>query len=206
MNQPSPTHPSQVHIPRSGDKPILLLDMDGPLADFDLAFYRLITKLDFEVDLHSLKDPRRKRFMTENMRYKDEAEWARNHVNTSRWFLDLPVTAGALEGVPELEKHFDVWVCTKPLEVNRHCRDDKAAWLRGYFPQLEHKLIIAPTKSMVHGDILLDDAPKNDCAEIATWTAVLFPDTFNIQPGCGWEYLPRWTWGDPVEKLLAEVK
>lgn len=202
MNQVYPQAKSEIHIPRAGDKPILLLDMDGPLANFDKAFYDFVRRSRFTLELDGLDDPRRQRFMTQNMPIDSERQYARRHVDSTRWFLELPVTDGALDGVPILMEHFDVWVCTKPLEANVNCRDDKARWLRLWFPQLEPKLIIAPTKSMVHGDILLDDAPKFDCMEIATWEPVLFPDVFNVQPGCGWEHLPRWTWGDPVEDLL----
>lgn len=201
FTDPSP----QVHIPRPTNNPVLLLDMDGPLANFDLKFYNLCKQMGFTLDIEGLDDPNRKRFMTENMPIKSEREWARNQINSTRWFLDLPVTAGALDGVKELAEYFDIWVCTKPLEANSRCRDDKARWLQGYFPQLEHKMIIAPTKSFVHGDILLDDAPNFDCIELATWQPVLFPDTFNEQPDTGWSSLPRWTWGDDVQDLLERL-
>ena len=195
----------EIHVPVS-DKPVLLLDMDGPLANFDLAFYQFVKRMRYTLDIESLDDPNRQRFMTQNMPLASERQAARREVDTSRWFLHLPVVPEAIEGVRELEQHFDVWVCTKPLEANRHCRDDKAAWLRGFFPQLENKLIIAPTKSLVHGAILLDDAPKHDCLARASWSPVLFPDVFNIQPGCGWEHLPRWKWGDPIRDLVKHAE
>ena len=202
MNSPYPNVTSLTHTPRSSDKPILLLDMDGPLAAFDQAFLSFVRRMRFTIDLDGLDDPRRQRFMTQNMPIHAEREYARKHVDTTRWFLELTPTEGAIRGVRQLEEHFDVWVCTKPLEANVNCRDDKARWLRNFFPQLEPKLIIAPTKSLIHGDILLDDAPKFDCMEMATWKPVLFPDVFNVQPGCGWEHLPRWTWGDDINPLL----
>lgn len=183
------------------NKPVLLLDMDGPLANFDLAFWNMCQNHGFELNITSLKDPNRKRFMTENIIDPAQAMAARTIVNTSRWFIDLPVTIGALEGVQTLMEHFDVWVCTKPLEVNPWCRDDKGAWLRMYFPDLEHKMILAPKKSMVVGDILLDDAPAHGCIPNAVWTPVVFPDTFNGL-GSEWEKLPTWTWGDPLENLF----
>src|SRR5690606_26027440 len=105
----------------------------------------------------------------------------------------LPVTPGAQEGVDALMAvGVDVWVCTKPLEVNPTCRDEKGAWLREHFPMLEKRLIIAPDKSLVMGDILLDDAPSLEWARRATWMPVVFDAPFN-RAGSIWERLPRWT-------------
>ena len=183
-------------------KPILLLDMDGPIADFDLAFWQYCQEQGFELNIDSLDDPNRKRFMTENFVHDDERLEARRQIDTTRWFIDLPVTKGAAEGVPELVKVFDVWVCTKPLEVNPYCRDDKGAWLRNHFPYLEHKMILAPKKSLVLGDILLDDAPEPSCIPYAAWKPVVFPSVFNRE-GSVWEELPTWHWGDDPEILLT---
>lgn len=182
-------------------RPTLLLDMDGPLADFDLHFWSMCEKAGFHIDLDSLDDPRRKRFLTDNMRYDRHRQLARNYVEDSCWFRYLPITEGASRGVPELMEHFDVWVCTKPLEANRTCRDDKAMWLRRHFPELEHRLIIAPDKSLVHGSVLLDDAPKWKWIGRASWMPVLFLQPYNA-PGTSLGRLGRhWSWGDPLDLL-----
>lgn len=182
------------------EKPILLLDQDGPLADFDLAFYNMCVERGWELDIDSLDDPKRQRFMTDNMPNPRQRSAARCIVNETRWFRDLPVTEGALEGVPKLMEMFDVWVCTKPLEVNKHCRDDKAMWLRWWFPKLEHRLIITPDKSMVNGAILLDDAPRIEWCEQAVWNPVIFRSGFN-GAGSEWELYVQWDWSQPVEEL-----
>jgi 5'(3')-deoxyribonucleotidase len=183
------------------EKPVLLLDMDGPIADFDLAFWNFCQDKGFTLDIKSLNDPKRQRFMTENFVYSSQRSLARKRIDTTHWFRDLPVTPGALDGVPMLMEVFDVWVCTKPLEVNPWCRDDKGAWLREHFPDLEHKMIIAPKKSLVRGDILLDDAPALTCIPEANWIPVVFPSVFNGEHSL-WHGLPTWTWGDDPKRLL----
>jgi 5'-nucleotidase len=124
-------------------------------------------------------------------------------VDTStRWFYDLPVVEGAVEGMKRLAEAADVWVCTKPLEANHYCRDGKAWWVHRHLgPEWESRLIIAPDKSMVRGDILLDDAINLDWLPRASWQPVVFPAPFNGD-GSDWSCLPRWTWGDPIEHLL----
>ena len=184
-------------------KPVLLLDMDGPIADFDQAFFDMCQTRGYELDIGSLDDPNRKRFMTDNMVHSVQRKAARIAVDTRHWFKYLPVTPGAQEGIHTLEEHFDVWVCTKPLEVNPYCRDDKAAWLRRHFPQLEKKLIIAPDKSLVNGAVLLDDAPKLEWLHRALWEPVVFRSGFN-GPDSQWAHLRHWSWGDSWYELLPE--
>lgn len=184
-------------------KPTLLLDMDGPLADFDQRFWDLCQQNHWPLNIDSLDDPRRHRFMTENIINPQHRVMARNVVNETSWFAFLPVTEGATEGVPELMEHFDVWVCTKPLEANRWCRDDKALWLARHFPELVDRLIIAPNKGMIRGDVLLDDAPKPKWIvdKATAWQPVIFPAAFNGE-GSMWGELPHWGWGDPVDQLV----
>lgn len=188
--------------------PIALIDMDGPLADFDPQVYALCEDLGFP--LHdgevSIENPcSRHRFLTACMA-PEHADAVRHIINTSRWFRDLPPTPGAQEWLPRLAEVAEVWICTKPLEQNHTCRDDKAAWLREHLGQeWEDRLIIAPDKSLVHGDVLLDDAIKPEWFARASWEPVVFPCPFNGQ-GSKWENVRRWTWGDPIEDLLPSLR
>lgn len=174
--------------------------MDGPLADFDSAFFNMVTQRGWEVDIPAVGAPGQKRFMTDNMPHTVQRNAARIMVESSRWFLHLPVTEGAKEGVEELMEYFDVYVCTKPLERNDTCRDDKYRWMMRHFPALAHKLLIMPNKSWCYADILLDDAPK--LGDHHVWQPAIFPTAFNGE-GSKWEGLPRWGWGDPIDDLLA---
>lgn len=182
----------------------LLLDQDGVLADFDKAFWDLCQHLEIEMNILSMDDPNRKRFMTDNIMNRKDSNRARQYVDFGkhRWFRDLPIMDGAQEGVAALEDAgIDVWVCTKPLEANWRCRDDKAEWIRQYFPHLEDKMIFAPDKGLIKGDILLDDAPKVKWFDYAEWEPVVFPHPFN-GPGSVWEGLRHWSWTDPIDELL----
>lgn len=182
-------------------KPILLLDMDGPLAAFDVALWDFCQRKRIEMDIENLADPNRKYFMTENMLHTTDKKFIRLMLDKSDFFRNLPVTEGAIDGVAELQKEFDVWICTKPLDSNPTSRDDKMWWVSENFPDLYGKVIMAPNKSFVAADILLDDAPNPDYMYKSFWTPVVFSDTFN-GAGSVWECLPHWTWSDPIENLL----
>lgn len=185
-------------------KKVLLLDMDGPLADFDLKSWNLYQHLGLEMNISSLSDPGRKRFLSDNLVHARDRKIVRRLIEDghNRWFRDLPVTEGAQKGVAELlDAGIDVWVCTKPLEVNDRCRDDKSLWLRDHFPELVNKMICAPDKGMVRGDVLLDDAPHIEWIARAHWEPVIFPAVFN-DGRSKWAGLRKWTWGDPLETLI----
>lgn len=159
--------------------PTLLLDLDGPLADFDAHFWERCHAEGWAFDIDH-PSHQRHRYFTDHIPDRAHRRAARAMVDAPGWFRHLPVTPGAREGVTAfIDAGIDLWVCTKPLEVNPTCRDDKAAWLADHFPELVDRLIIAPDKSMVHGDVLLDDAPKLEWFHRATWEPVIFDAPYN---------------------------
>lgn len=181
-------------------RPTLLLDMDGPLADFDNKFFRRCQEKGITMDCDGVHGQRH-RFATDHIPDREERAWARRMVDTAGWFRDLPVTPGAQDGIDRLMEFFDVWICTKPLEANPTCRDDKAAWiLENFGAYWLSRLIIAPDKSMVNGHLLLDDAPKSRWLESAPWRPIIFTTPWN-QEGSPWQGFPHWSWGDPIEDL-----
>lgn len=178
----------------------LLLDMDGPLADFDKRGWEIIAKQGIPTDQGVYGQT--SRYFTDHIVNVNHRVWMRERIAQSGWFADLPVTEGSQEGVEELLSHgIDLWVVTKPMEGNPTCRDDKGRWLRKHFPYLEKRMVIAPDKSIVAGDILLDDAPDPAWFERATWDPVIFSAPFN-GVGSKWESFSQWTWGQPVEWLV----
>lgn len=178
-------------------RPIVLLDMDGPLADFDGHFWRRCLDRGITFDIES-PDDQRHRYFTEHIPNRRERRWARDMVDQAGWFADLPVTRGAQDAVAELVERFDVWVCTKPLTVNPTCLNDKHAWLVDHFPVLADRMITAPDKSMIHGTVLIDDAPKPEWFARASWRPVIFGAPFN-GPSQMLEYLglTRISWDYP---------
>ena len=183
-------------------KPVILVDMDGVLVDFDGWIY------DHSYLWPSLSPNRSAQthyFLTDEVS-KGDAAAMRKAVNEGRIFRDAKPIPGAIEGLNRLREVADVWICTRPLEANRNCRDDKAAWLRTHFDaDLEKRLIITSNKSLVRGAILLDDHPKEKEIKQAVWRPVVYDQPFNQwQDGYGpWDAYPHYNWlEDPVEDLL----
>lgn len=182
---------------------IILLDMDGPLAHFDQHAWNKCAELGIIPDIETIEH-QTSRWLTDHMTRDDEAE-LRAVINEPGWFRELPVVDGAQAGVDQLvAAGHEVYVCTKPLETNPTCRDEKAAWLREHFPYLEDRLFIAPDKSLVWGDILLDDAPKPKWFHRSQWNPVIYDCPYN-GAGSVWAKLPRWTWGQPIGELTCPM-
>lgn len=183
------------------DSRVVLVDMDGPLAAFDAHFHELCTTQGWA--MHSTLDTQCHRFATDCIVDREHARLARQHVDSTAWFRDLPVVPGAVEGLDAIAELADVWICTKPLEANATCRDDKAAWLADHFGERwVRRLILAPDKSMVRGNVLLDDAPKPEWFDAASWRPVIFPMPWNGKGSVFDASLQRWAWGDPVDELV----
>lgn len=178
----------------------LLLDMDGPLANFDALYFErcALNGWTLGCEVHE----QRHRFAHSHLIDETHREPARAMVNSPGWFADLPVTEGAVEGLTELAEHAEIWICSKPLDTNPTCRDEKASWLTRHFgEEWARRLIIAPDKSLIRGDVLLDDAPYLEWFERAQWRTVIFPTPWNGD-GSKWAGHQRWTWGNPAKALL----
>lgn len=193
---------------------IILVDMDGPLAHFDAAFYALCE--DLGAPMHSTLETQCHRFATDCITDSWLKRKAREHVNNTDWFRQLPVVDGAIDGInalaarPEVE---DVFICTKPMEANKTVHSAKAAWVTEHLGiEWARRLIITPDKGMVRGSVLLDDAPKSAWFHRAEWVPVIYPTPWNA-PGSEWSRKegcsndPRWSWSDPMDDLIeiAEI-
>lgn len=180
----------------------LLLDQDGPIADFDLRFWDLAQDRGWALNID---DPahQTKRYFTDHIIDKHQRNQSRWLIEGSGWFRHLPPVEGAIDGVRALiAAGVDVWIATKPMEANPTCRDDKGAWVRQYLPELEKKLIITPDKSLLVGDALLDDAIKPDWIPRAQWKPIVFNRPFN-GAGSKWGSIERrWDWSMPIADLI----
>ena len=182
----------------------LLLDMDGPMADFDRHFFDQSVANGWDLDIDDLS-MQEHRFLTDHQPSKAHQKAARAAVEGDGWFRALPVVPGAQEGVAELlSLGVEITVCTKPLEASYSCPSEKFAWIAEHFPDLVGHVMLAPDKSRAVGNILLDDAIKMAWIPQARWVPVCFTAPFN-GAGSEWSSLPHWSWGDPVGQLLNPV-
>jgi len=120
------------------NKPIVYIDMDGVLADFDKRHEDLLSS--------GLSKPE-----------------AFKH---PRAFEDLEPIRGAVEAWQSLQGRFETYILSTPAWSNTRCWTDKRIWVEKYLGKTAHKkLILCHNKGLLQGDYLIDDRIANGVAD-----------------------------------------
>ena len=135
-------------------KPVLLCDMDSIVADLlgkTLSVYNRENNTSFN---------------TTHLTDWDMTQCLPKHglkmvqmFHREGFFADLEPLPGAIEGLRELTKFFDVILLTVPTGAGS--ASDKYRWMERHLPFLGKNIMIVPHKYLVRGDVLIDDAPHH---------------------------------------------
>lgn len=149
-------------------KPTVLLDCDGPLADFVGAALEIV----FEET--------GKRYVPEDIKTWEIFDSIEDRAVGDRVYAKLKAKGGcygiavhehAAEAVSELKKHADVVVLTSPFFGAETWVYEREKWLSDHLGVKPAEIIHARDKFHVAGDFLIDDKPSH----IREWQA-RFPD------------------------------
>lgn len=81
-------------------------------------------------------------------------------------YLDMDPIPGALDGVRSLiGMGHEVWLATKPPTGIPDAYADKVKWALRYLPELKRRIILTHDKSLLRGDMLIDDRPHKANAD-----------------------------------------
>ena len=137
----------------------LMIDMDGVLCDFDAGYKQIRTE-------------------------KPDVEFPQSILGM---FASLAPINGAIETVNRLRKAHDVWILTAPSVRNPHCYTEKRLWIEQHFDlAMAYRLIIAHDKSLVLGDVLVDDhisgkGQENFSGRVLQFGSPEYPDWTSIE-------------------------
>ena len=121
------------------DKPIVYIDMDGVLCDFD----------------------KRARELEENEGIKGHRLF--KHPSA---YKDLEPIDGAIDAWHALQEKYETYILSTPPWSNPDAWSEKRKWVEQFFGKSANKkLILCHNKGLVKGDFLIDDRIANGVAD-----------------------------------------
>jgi len=100
-----------------------------------------------------------------------------------------------------------VHICTSPYVTNPTCASDKLDWLEKHVgPGWAHRAVITSDKTLVRGDILIDDRPEIVGTYSPLWRHVVFHAPYNRHISDHRDRLTEWAnWRDVVYLKTIEA-
>lgn len=157
---------------------ILLIDMDGVLADFEGQTQRKGREAGLDAGQLALVATRTT---------WDMLDLPTLHVEPLRalwyapgFFASMDPILGALDTTRDLMDRHDVFFCSAPLPRHATCAQEKLAWLDAHLGHAaSQRLVLTHDKTLVYGDVLVDDKPVITGVRKPDWTHVLFDQPYN---------------------------
>ena len=144
---------------QSDVKPIVYVDMDGVLVDFETGIARLTEQ--------------------ERSMYEDRYD------EVPGIFARMDPMPGAIEAFTALSERFDVYILSTASWLNPSAWAHKVEWVQAHFGHDEaspayKRLILSHHKDLSRGDVLIDDRPHNGAedfrGELIVFGSDRFPD------------------------------
>lgn len=147
----------------------VLVDMDGVLADFYTQFQRLEQEETGNyISLESIYG----KLEADAFPHFDK------HVRSEGFFRTAPLVEGSREGLKYLNDKYKVLLVSSATEFPRSLTE-KMEWMNEFFPFISWKqVILCGEKSVIKGDIMVDDHAKN--LDYFDGQRILFTQPHNI--------------------------
>ena len=159
------------------ERQIVLVDMDGVLADFDGASEAFLRQ-----NYPHVPVAQRQSFYFRDDYIDTTHQAILNDLHTSQFFFrDLPEVPGAIEGWQRIiDLGYEPRICSSPLTSNEWCKAEKLEWVEQHLGEEALKTaVITSDKEQVAGIALIDDRPVIKNADQATWQHIVFHQPYN---------------------------
>ncbi|MEM9865044.1 MAG: hypothetical protein AAF938_25805 [Myxococcota bacterium] len=91
------------------------------------------------------------------------------------FYKNLRPVRGAIDAVRELARLADVWILTAPSVYNPLSYTEKRLWVEKHLGfDMCHRLILSPDKSLLRGDVLVDDRADSHRQDRFEGSLILF--------------------------------
>jgi len=161
------------------DHQIILIDMDGPLADFDGTFLKE-WKRRYPEEPHIPLRNRREFYPRDDypkrLRSKVESIYL-----DQKFYPKIPPVEEGLAAIREMvDLGISVFICTTPLSIYAYCVLEKYQWVEKYLGYgFTKKLILTRDKTLVRGDMLIDDKPEITGIQKPVWEHIIYDFPYN---------------------------
>lgn len=158
---------------------LVLVDMDGVLADFE---GRLMEEWHRRhPNTFNLPREERTSFYLSRQFPKEHRGKLFEIMYTPQFFASLPPFPGGKQAINDMkELGWEVFLCSSPLIGNPTGASEKFAWVEEHLgKEWRGRLILASDKTLVHGDILIDDRPDVKGVAQPSWEHVLYDQPYN---------------------------
>mmetsp|Transcript_30500 Transcript_30500/g.62074 ORF Transcript_30500/g.62074 Transcript_30500/m.62074 type:complete len:237 (+) Transcript_30500:292-1002(+) len=160
----------------------VLVDMDGVIADFDTRALEILQQRLPSWDIMPRSEI--SRFpLAANFKKSSHKAKIRSMFLEEGFFASLPPIPGAINALKEMHAHpsLDVFICSAPIATSTFCASEKMGWVKEHLGQeWVRRTILTSDKSLVRGDILIDDAPEAKAAAMPpSWEHVYFTQPYN---------------------------
>jgi 5'-nucleotidase len=151
--------------------PIVLLDMDGCVVDWDAGFRKAWGDRPLS----------RKHYAIEDCVEPSLKAEAKAIFHKEGFFRDLPPMPGAIDALKAMEaKGLNLQICTSPILTSVCCVQEKLEWVLHHLGESWLKrIVITADKTVVKGDVLIDDNPNIVGSKYPSWTQVMFDAPYN---------------------------
>lgn len=160
-------------------KKIVLIDMDGPLADFESGFLAAWQKT-FPNEFFLPVERRTTRYVNQEYpaRLDEKIESVKN---AEGFFTGLPPLEAGVRAAREMSRlGFTVFICTNAIYKSKTCLTEKKYWLEKYLgPDFAKNAIFTKDKTVIRGQYLIDDALEITGEVTPEWSHIIFDQPFN---------------------------
>jgi len=159
----------------------ILVDMDGVMTDFHGGVWNELAKRETLIERFPMPEPIMD-FYAEDC-YDDP--WFKENVReiqrSEGFFEKLPEINGCVKALHNLEKDFEVFICTAPLLENPTCTNEKLKWVDMHLGgDWIRRTIITKDKTVIDGDFLIDDKPLiTGVSDEPIWQRIIFDQPYN---------------------------